>query len=138
VRLLRGEALARGRYAHQLALVRAAARASYRHRLPAGGRVLDVEAVIGKDGEEPLPDAPGPAVTVLVGGGGAVDVPGRDELAYGVEVVSIRDLLDVAYSTMASFPSAVVPTVATSSYLPFLRSSNDEGSLRLRRCRGHP
>ena len=48
VRLLGGETLARGRDAPQLALVRAATRAPYRHRLPVRDGLLDVETVVGK------------------------------------------------------------------------------------------
>src|SRR4028118_296155 len=94
VRLLGGDALARGRDAHKLALVGAHHRAPHRHRLPVGGHVLYVEAVVGEDRQYPLPDAPGTAVAVLFGAGGVVDVPRRDEPVYGPEAVPAPDLPD--------------------------------------------
>jgi len=97
VRLLGGETLARRRDAPQLALVRAATRAPYRHRLPVRDGLLDVETVVGEDAEEPVQYVldPGEAALVL-GGGRVVEVVGRDELVYGVDVVPISNLFDVA------------------------------------------
>ena len=45
--LLNGETLARRRDAHELALVRAAGRAAYRHHVPVRDDVLDVKRVSG-------------------------------------------------------------------------------------------
>jgi hypothetical protein len=64
---------------------------------PSAAYVLDVEAVVGEDRQDPLPDAPGTAVAVLFGAGGVVDVLRRDEPVDGVEVVPIPDLLDVPH-----------------------------------------
>ncbi len=75
VRLLGGDTLARGQYARELAFVRADHRAPYRHRLPFRDGVLDVEAVIGKDGEEPVQAVLGPGAPVL-GDGPVVEVLG--------------------------------------------------------------
>src|SRR3712207_3579965 len=49
VHLLDGETLTRWRDAPELALVRAAAQAACRHRIPIRDGVLDVEAVVGED-----------------------------------------------------------------------------------------
>jgi hypothetical protein len=54
VRLLNGETLTRWRDAPELALVRAAAHATYRHPIPVRDGVLDVEAVVGEDTPTPL------------------------------------------------------------------------------------
>ena len=84
VRLLGSETLARRRDAPELALVRAAARAAYRNRVPVRGGVLDIETVVGENGEEPLQYVLGPAALVLGVCGRVVYVLGRDELVGGV------------------------------------------------------
>jgi hypothetical protein len=63
--LLDGETLARRRDAQELALVGAAARAPYRNRVPFGDGVLDVETVVGEDGEEPVQTVLDPCALVL-------------------------------------------------------------------------
>src|SRR5215210_8180029 len=124
VRLLGGDAPARGRDTHQLALVRADHRTPHRHRLPVGGGVLDLETVVGEDAEQPLPDVPGPATLVRGGCGRVVYVLGRDEPVDGVEVVLVPDLLDVAaHHSLVFFRCRAC---RSHSWSPFFAASNYE------------
>jgi hypothetical protein len=80
-----------------------------RYSVPVRGGVLDVETVVGEDGEQPFHYVLVPAALVLGGAGGVVEVLGRDELVDGVEVMPVPNLLDVpAYHALLS--SAVMPS----------------------------
>jgi hypothetical protein len=81
VHLLGGETLARRRDALKIALVRAAARAPHRHRVPVRDGVLDVETVVGEDEKEPVQTVLGPGA--LVPGAGSVAKPRPRRLLEG-------------------------------------------------------
>jgi hypothetical protein len=75
-----------------------------RYSVPVRGGVLDVETVVGEDGEQPFHYVLVPAALVLGGAGGVVEVLGRDELVDGVEVMPVPNLLDVpAYHGLVVF-----------------------------------
>ena len=90
VHLLNGETLTRWRDAPELALVRDAAHATYRHPIPIRDGVLDVEVVVGEDTPTPLCVFPGVAMLVF-GNGHVLEMVLRHELLEGCEVVLIPD-----------------------------------------------
>jgi hypothetical protein len=95
VNLLNSETLTRRQDAPELALVRGAARAPYRHLVPVRDGVLNVGTAVGEDGEEPVQTVLDPRALVL-GACGVVKVVGRDKLVGGVDVVPIPNLFDVS------------------------------------------
>jgi hypothetical protein len=71
------------------------ARAAHRYSVPVRGGALDLETVVGEDGEQPFHYVLVPAALVLGGVGGVVEVLGGDELVDSVEVMPVPNLLDV-------------------------------------------